>query len=130
MRSKIYALALIVGLALAPACSSFGPPPSVTTPAGKAAWNADQFVQRAGELQSAAILANQQGALSDKSSVTVVQFTVGAIKAAKETPNGWQATVLTGYDALKTALSPADLKTLAVPLATVDALIAALGGVR
>jgi hypothetical protein len=133
MRAKRFIALVVVAicLPLSAACpSSLKPPATVTTPAGKAAWNADLFVQRAGELQSAAISANQQGALSDKTAVRIVQFTVGAIQTAKSTPDGWQAAVLTGYASLKSALSPDELRQFAVPLATLDALLAALGGAQ
>lgn len=98
-------------------------PPTVTTPQGRAAVTADSVVLRLGELQGAAIQANQQGGLSDRTSVLVVQFTVGALKTIKDVPSGWQATVTTGYRTLKSALSPADLQRLQVPLLAVDLLL-------
>ncbi len=122
----LFAISLAGAAFTLPACAHT--PPSVTTPAGTSAVTADIVVKRLGELQAAAIAANQQGALSDKTAVLVVQFTVGAIKTASATPAGWQTTVATAYQALKSALPPADAQRLAVAFATVDALLANFGG--
>ncbi|MEO8481080.1 MAG: hypothetical protein ABI634_02650 [Acidobacteriota bacterium] len=122
----LLAVALSASLAL-PACSTFQPPASVTTTQGQNAFRADVAVQRLGELQTVVIAANRQGLLADATATRIVQFTVGSIKTLKETPDGWRATVSTGWASLKSVLPPTT-GNVSAALNAVDLALALIGG--
>lgn len=119
---KAWLLSLVIAVGFV-ACAHN---PNVQTPSGKAAQAALELSTRVGELQNAAIAANTNGGLSDRDAVLVVKFTVATQKTLKELPSGWQASVKTGYQALKDALDASVKTKLAVALAAVDALMGVL----
>lgn len=101
-------------------------PPTITTEAGKIAYNADQIAMRIGELQNAAIAAETSGALERNLTRQIVTFTVAANKTLRETPNGWYASVAQGWQSLNAAL-PDNVKrnpALITAWATVETIIA------
>lgn len=98
-------------------------PKSIQTPAGRAAYSADQVVLRIGELQTATIDANRGGALSDAIAIKVVRFCVDANKTLKAVPSGWQPTVATAYHQLRAELTDRDRQSIALYIAALDALL-------
>lgn len=125
MTRMLSVLLVAVALALAPACHKA--PPNLT-PAAHAAFNADQVVQRIGELQDTAIALNHatpQG-LKDADAVLVVTFTVSALKTIQHTPDGWRPTVLAAYAELKQNLPPPARQSLSTIFLTVDTVLASL----
>lgn len=118
MRYLVLTLVLAVGLACAPKSANL-------SPAGQAAFTADQVVVRLGELQDAAITANQDGSLDKATANAIVRFTVDGAKTCKAAPAGWQDTVRAGWAALKGALAETVKTRLKIVLAAVDALIGA-----
>lgn len=81
-------------------------PKSIQTPEGKAAYTANEVLIRVGELQKAAIHANQDGALSDANAVAIVGYTVDSAEVLRAVPSGWYGPVSKGYHALRKRLSP------------------------
>jgi hypothetical protein len=124
MKANLIALLAVFALTLAPACARHMP--LNLTPQAQAAYKADQVAQRIGELQDTAIALNRATpqVLTDKDAVTVVTFTVSALKTIKAAPDGWQATVLAAYTQLKAALPPNTRTSLATVFSTVDAVLA------
>lgn len=121
--SSLTAVALIVALS---ACV----PKTIQTPEGRRAYNALQVLQRVDELQNAVIAGNQQGIIPDATAVTIVRFTVASAKTIKAAPDGWQATVKTGWASTKAAIPPADAKKLQVYLDAVDLVLGLITGGR
>ena len=107
------------------------PPSSLQTPAGRAAFTANQVLQRVGELQNAAITANAtintstgRPLLATATTRRVVQSTVAMAKILRETPNGWPATLRPAFNGLRDSLSPDEELQLGPYLGAIDALIA------
>lgn len=117
-------LSLLGSVAL-PACHA---PSSVTTPAGKSAYTADQVVKRLGELEAAAIQANKTGGLADQPAVLIVKFCVDSARTLKEAPNGWVPTVSRGWQQLKRDVPILSDSKWAPYATTVDAVLASFGG--
>lgn len=84
-------------------------PTSVVTPAGQAAFKADQFVTAIGILQDSAIAANATTPplISTADTRLIVQFCVGSAQTAKAAVTGWQAGVAQGITSLQANLSAA-----------------------
>lgn len=119
-------IALLLVLALA-GCNA---PASIKTPAGRTAYTADQIVLRVGELQGAAIQAEQTGGLPATIARPIVETTVALNKILRDTPSGWQVTVQHAWADLKPKI-PAqyrDSPALAAVWAAVDIAILSLGG--
>src|SRR5580765_4795076 len=91
----VLALTLVVGC---------GAPSSVVTPAGQHAYKADQVVNYLGVFQDAAIGANNQNILSTNDTRLIVTFVKSAVTTIGQTPNGWQATVMTALNQLRNTL--------------------------
>lgn len=123
MRTYWASLALI-GFVLSTSAASC--PPANTTPTQRAAYYANQAVLRVGELQAAAIAANQGGGLTDHDSVTIVRFTVDAAATIKTLPNGWLVTVTTAYAQVKAAVRPVAGSPVALAFSVLDTLLATI----
>lgn len=104
-------------------------PVTVTTPAGKAAYTADQVVTRLGELQNAAIQANQGGALDTNTTRSIVTYVVATTKTLQQTPAGWVATVQAGWHAFLPTL-PASITGNPNWTAVVAAVTVAVDGLQ
>lgn len=117
----LLSLAALVGLVLSTSAASC--PPATTTPTQRAAYYANQAVLRVGELQAAAIAANQGGGLTDHDSVTIVRFTVDAATTIKSVPNGWLQTVTLAYTQVKASVHPAASSPLALAFSVLDTLL-------
>jgi hypothetical protein len=115
-------LLLVVLLCLAPACA---PPKAVVTPQGQVAFTADQIIVRVGELQNAVLQANANKALDDATTKTVVTWTTAAARILKTTPSGWQATLFSGWKAVKPQI-PTNNPAIALAVGAVDALVGGL----
>lgn len=107
--------------------SACHPPSSVVTPAGKAAYTADQVVKRVGEFQDAVIQLNKVGTVKDADAVRIVRFCVDTAKTLKVAPAGWQAAFVKAWALLKK-----DVPLLAAPplntyASIVDGMIASGG---
>jgi hypothetical protein len=124
------ALVFFVAGALAFQNACIHAPSSVTTPAGKTAYTADQIVQRVNELQNAAIQAQQTGGLSEPTTAIIVRFCVSAAQTLKATPAGWQQTVLTAWTTAKSQLPAKNVSNPAIQaaIAGVDVVLAAFQG--
>lgn len=96
---------LIIAIALFTfSCASA--PTSVVTPAGKAAYSADQVVSAIGIFQDAAISANSNKLISDADTRLIVTFSKGAVATITAAQSGWQSAVTTGLTQLNNSLSP------------------------
>ena len=105
------------------------PPITIVTPAGKAAYTADQIVLRVNELGKAAIAANAQGALDVQTTRIIVQFAEAADKILKALPLGWQATLAAAWKEAKQQLPMTALGPLVLAaVQAVDVVIATLTG--
>jgi hypothetical protein len=113
----------IVILALTVGC---GAPTSVQTPAGKAAYTADQLIVSLGIFQDAAIGANSQKILSDPSTRLIVTFVKSAVTTVQAAPLGWKATVTTGLDSLASSLPPSDAQKYSSYIGLLRTMIASL----
>lgn len=125
MRSRAVRSVLPVALILALVSCA---PKTIQTPEAKRAYTALQVLQRIDELQNAVIAGNQQGIIPDATAVTIVRFTVATAKTLKAAPDGWQATVKTGWTATKAAIPAADAKKLQPYLDAVDLVLGLIGG--
>lgn len=103
------------------------PPVSIQTPAGKAAYTADQIVTRINELENAAIQANSTGGLPTETTRVIVEFCVSADATLKTTPQGWQAAVSTAWAQAKGKLPAISNPAVAAAIASVDVLLASAG---
>src|SRR5690242_5250412 len=102
---KFIASLSIVLLTLGPAISCASAPTSVQTPAGKAAYSADQVVSAIGIFQDAAISANANKLISDADTRLIVTFAKSAVATIVAAQTGWQAGVITGLTQLQNSLS-------------------------
>lgn len=100
-------------------------PKTITTAPGQIAFTADQVVVRVNELQNAAIQANTNKALDDATTRVIVNWAIAADTTLKTTPSGWQATLKSGWLAVKPQI-PVNNPTLAITVGAVDALIGGL----
>ncbi len=103
-------------------------PKTVQTPAGQAAYTADQVLHVVAALQQSAIDASAKGLIPDQQAVAIVSATVDIEKTLKAVPTGWQTTVRTAWTALKARLTPQASQTLQATLLAVDAALATIGG--
>ena len=122
-----YAAILVLVALLASGCVHR--PVTIVTPAGKAAFTADQIVLRVNELGRTAIAANAAGALDLKTTRIIVDFAEAADVTLKALPQGWQATLAAAWAQTKdklplTALGPLVLAAVQA----VDVVIATLVG--
>ena len=79
------------------------------TPLARNAYNLTQLVNSIGILQTAAENAVTAKILPVDGARLIVQFCVIANTAIGQTPNGWQATVLSAYQGTKAQLTPDEL---------------------
>lgn len=103
-------------------------PVTITTPAGKTAYTADQIVVRVNELGQAAIAAEAGKALPTTTARTIIQFCSAADKILAATPTGWQAAVATAWLQTKATIGPVTNPAVAAAMGAVDVALAALGG--
>lgn len=116
---------LAIGAVALPACHA---PVTVTTPAGRAAFTANEVLTRVERLQDAAIAANKAAALDTPTARSIVFVTVQLAELADAATQGWQAAARQAWTQAKTetaALRPGG--QFAVLAATIDE---ALGGVN
>lgn len=105
MKTRFMCVMLIVGLSFGfTSCATA--PASVVTPAGKAAYSADQVVSAIGIFQDAAISANSSKLISDADTRFIVTFSKSSVATITAAQSGWQAAVITGLSQLNSNLSP------------------------
>ena len=126
LRYVVIVLALTSGIGLA--STNCGPPKTVVTPQGQAAWGAQQILTVVHTVQTTAIQASRQGALADADAVPIVQACVSIEKTLQQVPSGWQATVTTAWKAAKAKLSTSGSAVLQTVTAAVDVALASIGG--
>ncbi len=117
---KRFLLCLV--LAAAPACMHA--PPNLSAQ-GKIAYTADSVLVRVGELERTAIQANKTGGLSDGTTKIILQFSKDAAKIAKDTPNGWQASLTTLWATAKPRITTTNPVVLAA-MSAIDIVLGAL----
>lgn len=118
----LVAVSLMITLALTPACVK--QPPNLT-PAGQAAFNADQVVQALKVVTDTVIAANQPGAnphLNDADAKAVLQGLKLVVTAVAASPGGWKPAGLAAWAEAKKALTPAQAQVLALYIGMVDIL--------
>lgn len=120
----LYACALSAPL-IDSACHA---PVTITTPAGKAAYTADQVAVRVNELERATIDAQAQGALPLETARYLVEFCVGADKTLAAAPSGWQAVVGKAWAETKAKLPPVTNPLILSAINAVDVVLASYGG--
>ena len=104
-------------------------PVTIVTPAGRAAFAADQVVLRVNELGRTAIAANAAGALDLKTTRIIVDFAEAADVTLKALPQGWQATLTAAWMQAKAKLAATPLSpALVAAVSAVDVIIATLVG--
>jgi hypothetical protein len=115
-------LILLLCLVHAPACVHA---PPTLSPAGVTAFNNTRVIKGLDLVRDTAIEANAQipPLLSTATTRTIVTYHRSAVIVIHGTPNGWQATVLTGLDETVTHLTPAEKQLLAPYFTLVKVLI-------
>jgi hypothetical protein len=128
MLKKLIIIGLIIGLN---GCANSTNAPQLT-PVARTEFNLTKLVDALGALQLAAENASKtvdpktnKTILSVNSARTIVQFTVVANTTIGQTPNGWYATVSTGYNAAKASLSIDELTKFQPYLNTFELVLAA-----
>lgn len=120
MRKFIIALTLTCSLAGTAACA---PKPPVLTPAGQAAYTADQVAVRVNELMNAAIASEAKGLLPRNTTRTIVQFCTSADTTLAQAPSGWAATLRTAWTATKANLPPIQNTAIIAAMGAVDVVL-------
>lgn len=116
-------IALVICLLVTPAC---GPKVVLTTPEGHIAYAADQVSLRVTELERTAISANAAGKLSEADTRVILTFADAAQKTLAQTPQGWQASLKTAWQATRGQLSSSTNPAIASAVSLVDALMEGL----
>lgn len=121
---------LLLALSILPACA----PKTITDPATRAAYTADQLIIRLGELQGATIDAALAGKIPLDTGREIVTWisgdvratppVIGAVTVVQTAPAGWRVTVKTGWEAVRPKLNA--VPTLSVYVIVIDALIGGL----
>lgn len=107
VRQLLLATSLIAACLLLAAC----PAPHFATPAGQAAYTADQVVKRLGELQTAVIDGEQAGHITAADAVAIVTWisgdrravppVTGALDVLGAFPGGWKASLLASWQLVR-----------------------------
>lgn len=129
MKARMLAVGLVIAMLGSGALFSAGCAPKNApdlTPSAKAAYTATQVIERLQNLQNAAIQAEAQKQLDTPTTRIIVTFTRDTTRVLKETPAGWQATVLKAWDQVKRDVPSAALPTVQVYWSAVDIALAAL----
>lgn len=95
--NAVKALLLACALGLSLSGCALHAPASVVTPAGQAAYTADQIVTRLGEFQQAVIDASDANKIKVDDARTIVTWTRAALDTLKQTPGGRNALVASGW---------------------------------
>lgn len=119
MRKFIVVLILSASLTGA----SCTPKPPVLTPAGQAAYTADQVVVRVNELMNAAISAEAKGLLPRNTARIIVQFCTSADQTLAQVPSGWALTLRTAWTAAKMQLGPIQNTAIIAAMGAVDVVL-------
>ena len=127
MRLLSIVVAVFVTVFAAGSSACVHAPATITTPAGKAAFNADQVVLRLNELETAAIVANSQNGLSVDKTKVFVEFVVSADTILKTTPNGWLATLTSAWNVAKSKIGVSSNAAVTAAMGAVDVALASLG---
>lgn len=114
---------LILLFSLAPACA---PKPPNLTPAGQAAYTADQVAVRVNELLNATIAAESQGLLPTPQARTIIRFVAAAEPTLRAAPAGWAATLQTAWRGTKTQLPTITNPAIIAAMAAVDVVLGVL----
>lgn len=117
---KLLIIFALSGLLADVACS---PKPPVLTPAGQAAYTADQVVVRVNELMNAAISAEAKGLLPRNTARTIVQFCTSADQTLAQVPSGWALTLRTAWTAAKQQLGPIQNTAIIAAMGAVDVVL-------
>lgn len=123
LKRLVFTIALVVTLA-GVACHR---PVTIVTPAGQAAFTADQVVMRVNELQAAAIQAEATGGLPTATTRVIVQFCVDADKTLAATLSGWRATVSTAWTQTKARLPVITNPAVQAAINAIDVVLALQG---
>ena len=127
-RLRIF-LVLVLLMGSVPVLPACNPPVTVVTPAGQAAYTANEVLRRVERLQDAALAAHKNGTLPLDTTRAVVFATVNIAEIADAATQGWQALARQAWTQAKNDL--AVLRPggeLAVAAAVVDELLG--GGVK
>lgn len=115
-------LILLVLLASAVGCATAGNAPNLT-PIARTDYNLTQLVDSIGILQTAAENAVPSNILKVNTARSIVEFTVWANTTIGAAPDGWYLTVKTGYNTMKSLLTPDELNKFGVYLATFETVL-------
>ncbi len=122
-RRRLPAAIIVMAVLVVAACHA---PVTVQTPAGKAAYTADQVVLRLQELQTATINAEAAGKMDRNTARLIVTFTVDAAQVLKATPGGWYPTVVKAWERVKQDVPAAAIPAVQTYWSAVDLMLAAL----
>lgn len=105
--TRIFRLYAVLALLSFPVVALTGcqRPVSVVTPAGAAAFTANEVLTRVERLQDAVIAANKNGSLPTETARRVVFVTVNLAELADAATQGWQATARQAWTQAKTELA-------------------------
>lgn len=103
----------------------FKTPTSITSPAARTAYTANEIVNRVGEFQSLVIDFSDKGIIPVASARQIVSWSVASLKTIKAFPSGWQASVLAGYKAVRPMI--VDIPAIANWVPIIDGLIGFVG---
>jgi hypothetical protein len=125
MKKLFIVIALVIGTIGVSGCgyvhNPFKVPASITSPAGKTAYTANEIVKQIGEFQTLVIDLSDKGTIPVASARQIVFWTVASIKTIKATPDGWQATIKVGYTTIRPKI--ADIPAIASWVPIIDGLI-------
>lgn len=125
---------LLLGGSFVSACATATPPNLTPAQAAQyhAAVTADSVSQAIAALRATAVQLNAEGSLDVHVTADIVRFDLASQQTLASAPNGWQATVASGWKGLKAALPASVLQNPAVAssITTLDGLLGYLAGAQ
>jgi (2Fe-2S) ferredoxin len=122
---KFHAIPLMVVLVISSVCCNNCAPKTIVTTPDKAVWYANQVTIRVNEISKTVIQLNANGQITDVDTRAFGKWATGALITLRDVPNGWEKTVKTGWDEIKTKL-PQSNPTLSTLVAVMDSLLTLL----
>lgn len=87
---------VLIVVALVSGCA-----PKTLSPTGQRVFTANEISIRVGEFQSATIAASDAKQIPQETAREIVKWCIAAQETLRSTPSGWEATLKTGWSALR-----------------------------
>jgi hypothetical protein len=120
--AALVATLILLSSLVLPACHA---PVTITTPAGHAAYAADQIVTRLNQLEDVAIQAAGTGGLPVPTAKVIVRFCVAADRTIQAQQKGWANAVATAWEAMKQQLPTITNPAILALISSLDVALAA-----